>query len=86
MSIQSEFVKQKAAQPEGFKSVIIHKAFQLSASAGMPQFSKGFGFYLSNAFSGYAEIPSHFFQGMVCLFTNAETHAKDFFFPRCQGG
>ena len=36
MNIQPKFVKQKAVQLVGLKSVIFHKAFQLSASAGMP--------------------------------------------------
>ena len=65
MLIQPEFVKEKPAQPDLLASVIIHKAFQYSAPAGMSQFSEGFGFYLPNTLSGYAEISSHFFQGMV---------------------
>ena len=44
------------------------------------EFSQGFGFNLSNTFSGNVELFADFFQGVVGIHVDAETHAQYFRF------
>src|SRR5262245_7534883 len=50
----------------------------------MPEFAQCFRFDLTDALSGYFEILSHFFQRVVCGFSDTETLAQNLFFARGQ--
>ena len=45
------------------------------------QFAQGLGFDLADAFAGYVELFSHFFQGVVGVHVDAEAHSQYFRFP-----
>ena len=56
------------------------------AAARMPEFAQCLGFDLTNTFTGYVELFSHFLKGVVSVHVDTETHAQDFSFPSGEVG
>ena len=50
----------------------------------MTQFAQRFCFYLTNTLTGYIELLAYFFQSMVGIHINAESHTQYFSFTGCQ--
>ena len=85
MRNNKEFVKEKH-ETDLPGQLTFHETLQLPASTGMPKLPKCLCLYLSDTFSGNTEIATDLFQGMVSLFTNAESHSQDLFLPWREGG
>ena len=64
--------------------LLIQEAPQLAASARMFQLPQGFRFDLPNPFACDRELLTDFFERMVRIHPDAETHPKDTFFARGQ--
>jgi len=57
------------------ESVDIEEAAQLFRTAWVTQFAQCFGFDLANAFAGDVELLADFFQRVIGVHIDAETHA-----------
>ncbi len=52
----------------------------------MTEFAQCLGFDLTNTLAGHVELLAHFFQGVVGIHINSETHPQDFRFSSRQSG
>ena len=67
-------------------TLLIQETPQLPASAWVFQLAQGFGLDLADAFAGDAELLADLFERVVGVHADAEAHAQDAFFARCQRG
>ena len=60
----------------------VEEAFQTVAAGGVTQLAQGLGFDLADALAGNIELFAHFFQRVVGVHVDAETHTQHFGFAR----
>ena len=64
--------------------LLIQETAHFSAATWMFQLAQRLGFNLTNTLTGHAELLTNFFQRMVGVHADAETHAQHPFLTRCQ--
>ena len=64
--------------------LLIQEAPQLPASAWMFQLPQRFRFNLPDPFTGDRELLADFFERVVRIHPDTETHSQHAFFARCQ--
>ena len=61
-----------------------HEAFEPFAAAGMSEFAQRLGLDLPNTLARNGKLLTHFFEGVIRFFPDAETHSQYLLFPRRQ--
>src|SRR5690554_5067150 len=67
-------------------ALVVNKAAQVIGAGRVAQFAQGLGFDLTDTLPGYVELFADFFQGVVGVHFNTETHAQYFRFASGQAG
>src|SRR5947207_11338910 len=60
----------------------VDERLELLRTARVPQLAQRLGFDLADALAGDLEVLTHFLEGVVALFADAEAHAQDLLFAR----
>src|SRR5690606_10064365 len=69
-----------------FSFLRIQKASQLARAGRVFELTQGFGFDLTDTFAGDRELLSDFFQRVIRVHADTETHAQNAFFAGGEGG
>ena len=64
--------------------LLINKAAQMIRASRVTQLAQCLGFDLANTLSGYVELFADFFEGVVGIHVDTETHAQYFRFSCCE--